>query len=341
MPTSYFDLPTDEQRQLLGSAASSSGRAPNVIEKDIWLCFVLQQLFTTPERKAMAFKGGTSLSKVYSVIKRFSEDVDVTIDYRELGCETPLSELKNLSGRHRAALAEKLKERVSHYTHNVIQPHLKTAVDKLGCTKGCAVNVSDNGEELRVFYPSGVANSSGYMREFVLIEFGGRNIVEPHEVHTIEPDIAEAFAGIAFPKAEGVVVLAAERTFWEKVTLIHAQCHRPIAQDRERVSRHWYDLAMLAQHETGKRAVTDLKLLGDVIDLKNTFYRSATTHYGLCLSGELRLVPDAENRLKLAEDYKHMQDAGMLNGHLYPMERILDELTALQHQINQLAIAAR
>ena len=86
MSKSYFDLPKAGQREILDEAFAETGRSPSVIEKDIWLTLVLQLLFAMPGRKAMAFKGGTSLSKVHGVIKRFSEDVDITVDYRGLGC---------------------------------------------------------------------------------------------------------------------------------------------------------------------------------------------------------------------------------------------------------------
>lgn len=332
MPEFYFDLSAEEQSELLGFAATQTGRASSVIEKDIWLSVVLKQLFETPDRKAMAFKGGTSLSKVYSVIQRFSEDVDVTVDYRQLGCDIPLAELVKLSGRQRTKIGESLKAEVSRYTHEVVQPYLHS---RLACGTECDVTISENGEELHVYYPSRISDRDGYMRDYVLVEFGGRNIIDPNAMHTIQPDIAELVPNVTFPPAEGVVVLAPERTFWEKVTLIHAQCNRDIAEGRDRVSRHWYDLAMLAQHEVGKRAMQDIELLSNVIDLKNVFYRSASTHYERCLGGSLNLLPDKANRVVLERDYRSMQEAGMLNGHAYSMEQILDELLVLQNQINQ------
>lgn len=288
----------------------------------------------------MAFKGGTSLSKVYSLIKRFSEDVDVTIDYRELGCELPASELKELSSRKRSQLGDQLKAAAVQYVQETVHPYLQEQLKLIGGGEACEVVIrGEGGEELHVLYPSCVPNESGYMREYVKLEFGGRNLINPNAIHTIQPDIVEHFLDIMFPIAEGVVVLAPERTFWEKVTLIHAQCHKPIAPGKDRVSRHWYDLAMLAQHEIGKRAVADLGLLADVIDLKSTFYKSGTTNYEKCLEGELQLIPDAENLEKLREDYQAMQDAGMLNGHDFPLESIMSVLQELQDTVNQLALA--
>ena len=337
MPNSYFDLSAKEQHELLAAASNDTGRDASVIEKDIWLCFVLQHLFGMPGGLPMAFKGGTSLSKVFSVIERFSEDVDVTIDYRHLGCEIPLSEMMLLSGRRRTQIGDALKAKVQTYTTEIVRPYLKAQLDKLPCGQECDVAISEDGENLHVIYPSRVPERGVYLREFVLLEFGGRNLIEPNGIYTIQPEIAKLYEAVNFPMATGVVVLAAERTFWEKVTLIHAQCNRPFAEGVNRVSRHWYDLAMLARHDCGKRAKLDLALLSNVIDLKSVFFKSATTRYELCLAGELNLLPDKGNLPLLIKDYLHMQGAGMLNGHEFPMEQILDELGDLQAEINKLA----
>lgn len=332
---SYFDLSATDQGELLAAAQIQTGRSPSVLEKDIWLSCVLMALFSMPDRKAMAFKGGTSLSKVYSAIHRFSEDVDITIDYRELGCERSLAEMADMSRRQRDRIGMDLKAQVREYTHERVQPYLQARLQALGCGDECAVTLSDDGENLHVLYPSRVADRGPYLRDHVLVEFGGRNIIEPNAMHTLEPDVAALFPAVAFPRAEGVVVLALERTFWEKATLIHAECNRPINQGRERLSRHWYDLALLARHEAGQRALADLELLADVIGLKEVFYRSGTTNYDQCLAGALNLIPDAENRRMLARDYQQMQRAGMLNGHVLPIEEIFNVLAAVQAQVNE------
>lgn len=134
------------------------------------------------------------------------------------------------------------------------------------------------------------------------------------------------------------MVISPARTFWEKVTLIHAQCNKPISEGKDRISRHWYDLAMLLQHEVGATAKIDLELLDDVIALKSVFYNSATAHYGRCVSGELNLIPDQDNSPRLEDDYYAMERSCMLNGHVHPLGRIMEDLTALQEHVNQLAL---
>ncbi len=334
MPEAYFELPASDQHEILSAASQHTGRAASILEKDIWLSLVLKSLFSAPDRKPMAFKGGTSLSKVYSVIERFSEDVDITIDYRSLGCETPISELVGLSRGQRDRIGQSLRDNVRAYTHEIIRPHLEAQIAELACGSDCAVEISEDGEKMMVYYPTRAEDQDGYLREFVLIEFGGRNIVNPNEVHAIRPDISEVYPGLAFPVAEDVVVLAADRTFWEKVTLIHAACNKPFPTGLNRNARHWYDLAMLFQHECGQRAMADFDLLEDVIALKSVFYNSKTTNYQQCLAGELNLLPSGENLRLLHEDYLAMQEAGMLNGHILPLEAILVQLSQLQTQIN-------
>ncbi|KQW19897.1 MULTISPECIES: nucleotidyl transferase AbiEii/AbiGii toxin family protein [Pseudomonas] len=341
MSKSYFELPQAGQREILSEAYAETGRSPSVIEKDIWLTLVLQLLFAMPEKKAMAFKGGTSLSKVHGVIKRFSEDVDITVDYRGLGCKHSVPELLQLSGAKRRKVSDALIAEVGRYTREAVMPYLNAKLQSFGCASECQLSVSEDGESIHIFYPAMAADAKGYLRDHVLVEFGGRNIIDPNAVHTIEPDVSGLFEGVSFPKAENVVVLSPARTFWEKVTLIHAQCNKPIPEGKDRISRHWYDLAMLLQHEVGVQAQDDLELLDDVIALKSVFYNSGSAHYGRCNTGDLNLIPDNENFARLENDYYAMERSGMLNGHVYPLGGIMEDLTALQKHVNQLALGRK
>lgn len=338
MTDAYLNLPTKAQFEILEAAAAASNRPAAILEKDIWLSFLLDRLFRMPDRKPMAFKGGTSLSKVYSAINRFSEDVDITIDYRSLGCDLPLTELLALGGRHRSRVADGLRDEVNRYTNAVVIPHLKRELDALPCAAECSMTLSQDGERLEVQYPSRARPQAGYLRDHVLIEFGGRNIIDPNALFTIRPDIASIIPAVAFPEAQ-VVVLAAERTFWEKATLIHAACNRPLPEGLNRYARHWYDLAMLARHDCGKKAKSDLALLSNVIDLKNTFYRSSTSHYQRCLDGELNLIPDDENLKRLRADYDAMKAASMFYGADIELSEVLAELGVLQEEINETALS--
>lgn len=336
MAEHYLQLPLSEQSAILRAKSPALGRVPEVLEKDIWVCWTLQQLFIMPGQLPMAFKGGTSLSKVFRVIERFSEDIDITLDYRGLAASAdPFA--AGLSGRQLRKLSEELKAFVKAHVSEMVQPWIAAQLGKQFPGGSHALELSDDGEQLRLYYPSALTERGEYLRDSVLLEFGGRNIIEPNEVHIVSPDIALGLDGLVFPEAS-VSVLSPARTFWEKATLMHVECHRDsLRQNAERLSRHWYDLAMLARHPIGVQAVTERDLLADVVKHKQVFYSAAYARYEDCLVGRLRLVPDDKTLLTLADDYRRMLDAGMFIGQPPSFADIVAELRALELAINRFA----
>ena len=330
----YFGLNAREQAELLQSLAPIMGRRAEILEKDIWLCLVLDALFRLPGRKPMAFKGGTSLSKVYRAIERFSEDIDVTVDYRSLLPDVPeLQTLRSNSQRNR--LSDALKAALATHVLEDLMPALQAQLSSALPDQPVKLEMGADGEQLWVYYPSAVENDDGYLRPSILIEFGGRNSTLPQNAVPIVPDIAEHVPGLRLPVAE-VNVLSAARTFWEKATLIHVECHRPtLRPSAQRLSRHWYDLARLANHDVGRAALKDASLLADVLRIKETFYRSSFSHYDRCLKGGLRLVPDGALLEALRSDYQAMLSAQMFYGDALGFDEIIERLRALEDQIQQ------
>lgn len=282
----------------------------------------------------MAFKGGTSLSKVYQAIERFSEDIDVTVDYRSLAADAPaLATLANNSQRKK--LSEWLKVELINHVANELVPALKEALANVLPEWKIDIELSEDAEELRLYYPSAVENDDSYLRPNILLEFGGRNATLPQDIVTITPDIAEYVKAVGFPVAE-VTVLSPMRTFWEKATLIHVECNRPnMRASADRMSRHWYDLARLADHEVGQKAVPDRDLLRDVLNIKETFYNSRFSFYDHCLSGHLRLIPPDTLLHALRQDYQAMVNAQMFYGDLLTFDDIMERLAILETEINQ------
>ena len=120
------------------------------------------------------------------------------------------------------------------------------------------------------------------------------------------------------------------------LTLIHVECHRPtLKPSAERLSRHWYDLARLADHELGQQALLDTELLRDVLRIKETFYRSGFSHYDRCIAGGLRLIPDPSLLTALRQDYQAMLAAQMFYGETLVFETIVERLRELEAQINR------
>ena len=198
MSEAYLQLPLVDQSQILRALAPRLGRSALVLEKDVWLCWVLQTLFSMPQRLPMAFKGGTSLSKVFNAIARFSEDVDITLDYRGLadGCD-PFA--PNRSRHQLKKLSTALKAYVREHVSQQLKPYFQQQLADAFGAEHCWVTVSTDGEQMRIHYPTALAAAGGYIGNSVLLEFGGRNISEPQQMHVVQPDISVHLPALTFP----------------------------------------------------------------------------------------------------------------------------------------------
>jgi hypothetical protein len=324
----FLQLSPEEQRDILQTRATKLGRRTEHLEKDIWICWVLHGLFGMPGRLPMAFKGGTSLSKVYGAIRRFSEDVDVTVDYKSLDQSIDPFDPK-VSRTARDKYTELLRIKLADHTNNVIRPHFENLLSQLPEKPTSLLKISKDGEKLFVPYPSRFGKD-----ESVLLEFGGRNVIVPNEDRHLRPYIAAELPSLEFPEAI-VQVLSPRRTFWEKATLIHAACNRSNPNlDADRQSRHWHDLAILADHEIGKASIADRHLLEDVVKHKGIFFRASYANYEACLLGGLRLIPGKALQDALRLDYEKMIADGMFEGEPPSFESIVNRLRVLEKDMN-------
>jgi len=324
----FLELPGEERAEILQTCAGKLGRRAEHLEKDVWICWVLQGLFTMPGRLPMAFKGGTSLSKVFRAIRRFSEDVDVTVYYKSLDQSIDPFDPR-VSRTARDKYTELLKAKLAEHTKSVIRPHFEKLVAQLAETPAKPIIISDDGEKLFIPYPSCFGAD-----ESVFLEFGGRNVISPNEEHLLRPYIAGELRELQFPEAT-VPVLVPSRTFWEKATLIHVACNRSDPKlDADRQSRHWHDLAVLADHAIGKTAIPDRQMLEDVVKHKNIFFRASYSNYEACLSGGLHLIPGAPLLKALRADYEKMIAGRMFEGEPPFFDWIISRLEKLEKQIN-------
>jgi hypothetical protein len=289
-----------------------------------------------PNRHHMAFKGGTSLSKVFNAISRFSEDVDITIDYKSLD-PTVDPFAQGLSSNKKQRIRKDLDQRAKDYIANVVDLHFKEALENLHLEG--AGEIKAEGDTLYINYPSVVEDPQGYVKGSVKLEFGGKNAIIPSDEHLITAILSKNFSEVAFPSAT-VNVLSPERTFWEKATLIHVECGKDAIRTQDHWSRHWYDLDQLSRSDIGKSALTDKDLLADVIKVKKIFFDSATANYDDCNTGGLKLIPDQNNSVTLEKDYKNMLKAGMLYGDIPTFSEIISRLRLLEIEINE-AFTAR
>ena len=332
MAEAFLSLDARQRADILRTIAARSGRAAIILEKDIWVCWVLQALFSMPDPHPMAFKGGTSLSKVYRVIDRFSEDVDVTLDYRAFN--DGFDPFADRASRNQIRLfSERLKDHVADYIHDVVAPALGAAADRLAADGRHDIRIGDDGETIRFGYPSAVEDPS-YVRSEVVLEFGGRNVIDPNQRHTITPDMAALTPDLDYPAAT-VTVLSPLRTFWEKATLVHVECHRRrLASHHNRLSRHWFDLTRLAAHDIGRAALADRELLEDVVRHKKVFFHASYANYDQCLDGRLRLVPDDDQLPGLQADYDAMRAAAIIADDAPGFDVLVERIRILEANAN-------
>lgn len=338
MSDKFLNLPKAEQEKIIISSSQQLGRDPGVIEKDIWVCWVLEHLFKMPNRLSMAFKGGTSLSKVFNLINRFSEDVDVTLDYRNFEKEIDLFS-EGMSKTKLKKISEKLKQQVRDHIDLVVCPYFTYMLNDLFGKDGFSIEKGNDGDTLRIYYPSVIEGiRDDYLNNSVLIEFGGRNVTEPSKEHIVTPYLADLIQNLEFPMAT-VTVLSPMRTFWEKVTLIHVECNRrEYKANASRLSRHWYDLAILSKNAICDMAMKDTKLLTDVIRYKKIFYAAAYSNYDACLENKFQMIPNDIFLIELKKDFENMLSSGMFYGEQPIFENIMTEIRILENKINSVGL---
>lgn len=338
-------LPAQDRAALFGETGASRGVADTIIEKDFWVCWTLRRLFEQPaDTAALVFKGGTSLSKAFNAIRRFSEDIDLSFDRADLGYTGDRDpEKEGLSRKKAGQLIDKLTHDVELHIAEKLLPALRIAIIKqLGepTNNEWALEIdAADAQTLNFHYPTALTateyRSMGYITPRVKLEFGARGDPWPTEERIIRPYAADDFPDFFEDSDSTVVVLSARRTFWEKATALHAEAHRPAGSPTPQYfSRHYYDLAMLLDTSDGKIAAEDFELLAQVAKHKATFFRSGWANYDTARPGTLQLLPH-ETRIKdLRTDYRAM--APMMFDERPPaFDDILAKIKALQEKINK------
>ncbi len=318
-------LSATERAALFSETAARLGTTPAVAEKDFWVTWVLNRLFQQPQlARLLMFKGGTSLSKVYRLIERFSEDIDLILDWRELSGEDPLAD-RSRSKQDR--LNKAINQQALAYISGELLMQVSVALDEI-----CSCMIEQKYPHvINIRYPG--AFSDAYLRPEVRLEIGPLAAWLPHEERAISCYAAEAFPEL-FEKRECTVrVIKAKRTFWEKATILHHEAYRPEDNPQPpRYSRHYYDLAKMAEAPVKDIALTNPELLTNVVEFKQRFYPRSWARYDLATPGNLRLIPDKHVLAAVKTDYRSM--ANMIFGDKPEFGEMMASLQRLQDEIN-------
>jgi hypothetical protein len=322
-----------------GTAASRNMQGP-IIEKDFWVCWTLKELFGLPTiGEHLIFKGGTSLSKVFKVIERFSEDIDISIDRSFLGFGGASEPEAGKSAKEKRRRIEALKVSCRQKIIEELLPTLNLVIkSKLRPGEKWSLRPDDDdpdGQTLLFEYPTSFpVDSAGYVRRAVKIEMGARSDHWPCETKQVTPYVAEQFPkGFAQPTC-AVKVLSVERTFWEKATILHAEFHRPADKAiPERYSRHYCDFYQLIRKGVSRSATASLNLLSRVAEHKSLFFKSSWLKCDTAVKGTLRVAPPEFRLPALREDYAKMKQ--MFFGKPPVFDRIVALLRTWEAEFNQ------
>ena len=336
-------MPAERRLELFRETAARRSLPVELIEKDFWVCWSLHRLFSRMADlpATLLFKGGTSLSKVFDAIDRFSEDVDLSFNREDLGFADDRDPYAAASKKQARRLIDELTERCVNEIRDSVFPMLKedfaSVLGAAGERWSLEISASDP-QTILFTYPHGRQKQSsgpGYVQPQVRLEIGARSDHWPALEGTVEPYAATEFPNLFERRQATVRTLAAERTFWEKVTLLHAEHHRPAEKPiGERLFRHYYDVARLYQGEIGQQAVAQTDLLESVVRHKSLFFHSGWAHYRTAVPGSIRLLPTKGRIGEMRRDYEAM--AEMIFAEPPSFDTILQVIGELEERINTL-----
>jgi hypothetical protein len=338
--------PEDRRDAFLG-AARRLGTPEQNIEKDFWVTWTLDVLFNgLPQgHPRLLFKGGTSLSKAYGLISRFSEDIDITVFREDLGQPASIEQLEALSRKKRQARLDKIKTACREYIQGMLLAQFENVAAAALTASGIEENgprvVIDpddpDGQSLLFWYPSVTATQDDYIRPAVKIESGAKSALDPHEDMTLHPYVADELPKLSL-SVRNVTTVVAERTFWDKIIILHGvrkwfENRGVLRQQGQRVSRHYYDVHRMLQSELKTRAVGNRALAVDCAAHARMFFNSPDLGLDTAMPGSFSLSLVAGMTDELRRDYGRM--VGMVMGAAPRFEDVMASIASLEAELNQ------
>lgn len=328
----FAKMNNEDRDFVFNNVAIKKGIHKALVEKDFWICLVLDYLFTTSKFKSnITFKGGTSLSKGFNIIDRFSEDIDIILDWRLFGVkdDEPLADRSNTQ---QDKYNKELNEKAKTFIKNELLPDIKNGLSEiLGVDADICIDEKDD-QVLNFYYPK--MYEVGALLQFIRLEIGPLAAWTPSLTVEITPYIAEEMPNILEQKSTQVLTVSPERTFWEKATILHREANRPIEKSMPlRYSRHFYDLYRFTKTEYAKRALENKVLLKKVVTFKKKFYRDSWADYDACLCGHFKLVPPYARIPELRKDYFAMRE--MFYEAVPDFDNVIRVLRELEQEINR------
>jgi len=331
----------EDRADLFNETGAKIRLTPELVEKDFWVCWCLGKLFVPKLADlGLLFKGGTSLSKVFNAIVRFSQDIDLSIDRAKLGFadkKDPLNmESKNQRRKVLPLLEEAMQAGVRDTLLPVVQADFTNVLKPRGEAWKLDLRIVGSETEIAFQYPAAIRASSGSFRPEVLMQFGARSGRYPTLEGCVSPYAAQSFPEQFQTRFSIVPTLGIERTVWEKIVLVHGLRLKAMPKV-ESMSRHYSDLASLAEREDCQRAVDDDDMLKSTVEYQHRLYEVSNAACESMKRGSFRLEPDGELLKALEADYnKH---ADIYFGQVAPFDEIMRKVKLLEDRVNRASAA--
>lgn len=337
----------EERRDLFVGAADRLRTNEQNIEKDFWVCWTLDALFNELETGGprLLFKGGTSLSKGFGLIERFSEDIDITVFRDDIGQPATFEELEALSGKKRSTRLDAIKAACQEYIQGPMLERLSVLLRqtlqsaKIKADRGRVEADPDDpdGQSLLLWYPTVTTEGNAYIRRAIKIESGAKSALDPHAPVVVKPYIADDLPN--FDLAVGnVTTVAPSRTFWDKVVILHGlrrwwDRRGELKGGGQRVSRHYYDVFRLLAAETGREASRDMEMAQDCVRHARMLFNRRDLDLASAVPGSFALTPHDGMLADLRQDYEAM--SGMVFGPIPTVDAVVDAIAELEERLNQ------
>ncbi len=333
---------SDQDRtDLFLATAQRLGTPLGNVEKDFWVCWTLDVLYhrLPPNGPRLLFKGGTSLSKSYGLIQRFSEDIDVTVYRNDLGEGASVEELEALSGKKRQAKLDAIRDACRAYVTGPLRAELEEHVrDATAGAGSVTVDEADpDGQTLLVAYPTVTSeDATAYVRPVVRIESGAKSALDPNRPATLRPYVADELPNLDLA-VPAVTTIEPARTFWDKVVIAHGlrrwyERRGALRQEGQRISRHYYDLHCLLQSDVGTSALADAALGADCARHARMFFNRPDFDLASARVGSYALSPVAGMADALERDYRAM--VGMIFGTPPGFAEVLESIGVIEAAAN-------
>ncbi|MFN3628178.1 MAG: nucleotidyl transferase AbiEii/AbiGii toxin family protein [Parvibaculum sp.] len=342
----FLSASAQDRRDAFLGAGRRLGTPEQNVEKDFWVGWTLDALFNGAEAGGprLLFKGGTSLSKAFGLISRFSEDIDITIFRDDLGEATGVEELEALSGKQRRKRLDAIKAVAQAPVPGAMRARVAARLAETLEAAGLDPNVGrvepdpddPDQQSLLVWYPKVTVADDGYVRPAVKIESGAKSALDPNKLTVIKPYVADELADIELSVPD-VTTVVAERTFWDKAIILHGlrqwfERRGVLRGGGQRISRHYYDVYRLLESDVGREAAKDLDLATDCVRHARMFFNSADLNLATAVPGSFTLTPNPDMAAALARDYTAM--SGMIFGDAPSLNDILERIADFEKQVN-------